>query len=174
MTTPMAIDPSARKAPTRRRAVAWAVLATITVALRALRLHRIEHLARLLNRRATRGATVREVTDLLAAIDQASDWLPNRVACLERSLAVVLWCGLRRRSVCWRLGVRTPPFAAHAWVEIAGHPVGELVPVQSYLPILTIDTARQEDRCPSLTTSSPRRPPHSTTRATSGSPMARS
>ncbi|MGH3720811.1 MAG: lasso peptide biosynthesis B2 protein [Pseudonocardiaceae bacterium] len=173
MTTPMAVEPRVRKVPARRRAVAWAVLVSVTLALRALRLQRIERLARLLSRRARRAATVREVTDLLDAIDQAGPWLPARVACLERSLAVLLWCGLRRRSVRWRLGVRTPPFTAHAWVEIAGHPVGELVPVQSYLPILTIDTPRQEDRCPSPTTSSPRRPPHSTTRATSGSPTDR-
>lgn len=154
MTTPMAVDPAIRKAPIRRRAAAWAVLAAVTLALRALRFHRVERVARLLNRRATRGATVRDVTEALDAIDQTSQWLPARVACLERSLAIVLWCGLRRRSVCWRLGVHTPPFAAHAWVEVAGHPVGELVAVQWYLPILTIDSP-QEDRCPSPTTSSP-------------------
>lgn len=174
MTTPMAVDPGVRKVPARRRAVAWAVLASVTLALRTLGFHRIERVARLLNRRAKRGATVREVTGLLNAIDQTSPWLPARVACLERSLAVALWCGLRRRSVCWRLGVRTPPFTAHAWVEIDGHPVGELVPVQSSLPILTIDSHRQENRCPSPTTSSPRLPPQSTTRATSTSPTDRS
>ncbi|MGH3854241.1 MAG: lasso peptide biosynthesis B2 protein [Pseudonocardiaceae bacterium] len=173
MTTLMAVEPCAGKIPVRRRAMAWAVVASVTLALRALRFQRIEQLARLLNRQARQEATVHEVTDLLEAINQTSPWLPVRVACLERSLAVVLWCGLRRRSIRWRLGVRTPPFTAHAWVEIAGHPVGELGPVQSYLPILTIDTSRQEDRCPSPTTSSPRRPPSSTTRATSGSPTDR-
>jgi Transglutaminase-like superfamily len=169
MTTSMAVDPSARKVPLWRRAVAWVILTTVTLTLRALRFHRIERVARLLGRRARRGATVREVTDLLDAIDQTSRWFPARVACLERSLAVLLWCAIRRRSVCWRLGVRTPPFAAHAWVEIAGNPVGELRPVQSYLPILTIDTSPQEDRCPS----SPRQPRHPTTTATSSSPTDR-
>jgi hypothetical protein len=173
MTTPMAVDPRVRRVPARRRAVAWAVLGSVILALRALRFQRIERVARLLSRRARREATTREVTDLLDAIDQTNLWLPARVVCLERSLAVVLWCGLRRRSVCWRLGVRTPPFTAHAWVEIAGHPVGEFVPVQSYLPILAIGTPRQEDRCPSPTTSSPVQPPHSTTRAMSSSPTDR-
>lgn len=139
MTTPMALDPSTRRVPTRRRLMAWAVTATATVALRSLRLHRIERLTRWANCRARPAATVREVLELLDAIDRTSRWLPARVACLERSLAVVLWCGLHRRAVCWRMGVRTPPFAAHAWVEVAGQPVGELVSVQSYLPILTID-----------------------------------
>ncbi|MGH3802628.1 MAG: lasso peptide biosynthesis B2 protein, partial [Pseudonocardiaceae bacterium] len=74
----------------------------------------------------------------------AGRWLPARVACLERSLVVVLWCGLRRRSVCWRIGVRTPPLTVHSWIEAAGQPVGELVPIHSYLPILTIGQPDQE------------------------------
>jgi len=139
MTTPMALDPPARKIPTRRCAMAWVVLATATLALRALRFHHIERLARLLNHLAARAATGPEVTEQLDAIDWASPWVPARVACLERSFTIVLWCGLRRRSVCWRLGVRTPPFAVHSWVEADGQPVGELVSVQSYVPLFTVD-----------------------------------
>ncbi len=37
---------------------------------------------------------------LLAALYTIAGWLPARVACLERSLAVLLWCAMRRRSVC--------------------------------------------------------------------------
>lgn len=77
---------------------------------------------------------------MLDAIDLAASWIPVRVACLERSLAALALCGLHRRSVRWCMGVRTPPFAAHAWIEVAGTPVGELVAVSSYLPILTIET----------------------------------
>jgi hypothetical protein len=99
-----------------------------------------------------------EVSGLLEALDQASAWLPLRIACLERSLAAMLWCGLRRRSVRWCLGVRTPPFAAHAWIEINGQPVGELVPVRSYCPILTIDT-------PFRSAGDPRRRPRQRCRA---------
>ena len=43
-----------------------------------------------------------------------------------------------------------------AWIEAAGLPVGELVPVHSYQPILTIGNPQQEQLCTSLTTSSPR------------------
>lgn len=139
MTTPMALDIPARKVPARRRAMAWVVLATATLGLRALRFCHIERLARLLNHRAARTATVTEVTEQLDAIDHASPWVLARVACLERSFAIVLWCGLRRRSVCWCLGIRTPPFAVHSWVEVDGQPVGELVPVGSYVPLFTVD-----------------------------------
>ncbi len=138
MTTPMACN-APPAVPVRRRALAWALTAAATVALRSLPFHRIERLARRLSRRARKQAGTAEVQTTLAAIDCAGRWLPTRVACLERSLAVVLWCGLRRRSVCWRVGVRTPPFTAHSWVEVAGQPLGELTPVDSYQPILTID-----------------------------------
>ncbi len=83
---------------------------------------------------------------MLAAIDRAGRWLPARVACLERSLAVVLWCGVRRRSTCWRIGVRTPPFTAHSWIEADGQPVGELVLVHSYQPILSIGRPSPEEQ----------------------------
>ncbi|MGQ0718261.1 MAG: lasso peptide biosynthesis B2 protein [Pseudonocardiales bacterium] len=143
MTTPMACAAPA-SAPARRCVLAWVVTAAATVALRSLRFDRVERLARRLVRPARRPAGAAEIEAMLAAIDRAGRWLPARVACLERSLAVVLWCGLRRRSVCWCIGVRTPPFTAHSWIEAAGQPVGEIVPVGSYQPILTIGGPDQE------------------------------
>lgn len=131
--------------PARRCVAAWMFTAAGSVALRSVRFDRIERLARWLGRLARRPAGAAEIDIMLAAIDRASRWLPARVACLERSLAVVLWCGLRRQSVCWRIGVRTPPFNAHSWIEAAGQPVGELVPVHFYQPILTIGHPGQEE-----------------------------
>jgi len=137
MTTPMACDTPA-SVPTRQCVLAWVLAAVVTAALRSLRFQRIERLARRLVHTAPQSASATEIEAMLAAIDRAGRWLPARVACLERSLAVVLWCGLRRRSVCWRIGVRTPPFAAHSWIEVAGQAVGDRAPVRSYQPILTI------------------------------------
>jgi hypothetical protein len=137
MTTPMACA-TPNVMPARRCALAWALTAVATIALRSLPLYRIERLARRLLRCARQQASTAEVQAKLVAVDCAGRWLPARIACLERSLTVVLWCGLRRRSVCWRIGIRTPPFAAHSWVEVAGRPLGELVPVDSYQPVLTI------------------------------------
>lgn len=137
MTTPMACQMPA-SVSARRCVLAWMVTAAATVTLRSFRFHRIERLTRWLIHPARHPAGAAEIEGMLAAIDRASQWLPARVACLERSLAVVLWCGLRRRSTCWRIGVRTPPFTAHSWIEADGHSVGELVSVQTYQPILTI------------------------------------
>lgn len=143
MTTPMACAAPAW-VPLRRCVLAWVATAAGIVALRSVRFDRIEGMAHWLAYCARCPASAVEIEVMLTAIDRASRWLPVRVACLERSLAVVLWCGLRRRSVCWRIGVRTPPFTAHSWIEAASHPVGELVPVHSYQPILTIGQLYQE------------------------------
>jgi hypothetical protein len=143
MTIPTACDAPA--AVSRgRRALAWVITGAVAVAVRCVRFHRIERLARWLMRPTRRSADAVEIEIMLAAIDRASRWLPVRVACLERSLAVVLWCGLLRRSVCWRIGVRSPPFTGHAWVEAGGRPVGELVPRDSYQPLLTVGHPHRE------------------------------
>ncbi len=45
--------------------------------------------------------------------------------CLQRSVATALLCRLHGVWPDWCTGVRTAPFRAHAWVEVAGRPVGE-------------------------------------------------
>jgi len=45
--------------------------------------------------------------------------------CLPRSIATALLCRLRGAWPTWRVGVRTSPFSAHAWVEAEGRPVAE-------------------------------------------------
>ncbi|GET44187.1 lasso peptide biosynthesis B2 protein [Microseira wollei] len=49
----------------------------------------------------------------------------GRVACLELSLAFMLFALTRRLSATWCVGVSINPFAAHAWVEINGIPFKE-------------------------------------------------
>ncbi|WP_237107538.1 lasso peptide biosynthesis B2 protein [Nonomuraea sp. MG754425] len=58
--------------------------------------------------------------------------------CLPRSLATVLLCRMRGTWPTWHTGVRTPPFAAHAWVVAEGRPVGEEADVATYRPLLTV------------------------------------
>jgi len=58
--------------------------------------------------------------------------------CLPRSLATTLLCRLRGVWPTWCTGIRTPPFTAHAWIEVAGQPVGEPTDTPSYRPILTV------------------------------------
>ncbi|MCH6159222.1 lasso peptide biosynthesis B2 protein [Streptomyces marispadix] len=62
--------------------------------------------------------------------------------CLQRSLATALLCRMRGTWPTWRTGVRTPPFAAHAWVEAEGHRVGEPEEATTYRPLLTVPPAR--------------------------------
>ncbi|MFD7368878.1 lasso peptide biosynthesis B2 protein [Nocardiopsis alba] len=45
--------------------------------------------------------------------------------CLELSLAAALTGILMRGAVDWCIGVRLMPYAAHAWVEAEGTPIGE-------------------------------------------------
>lgn len=67
--------------------------------------------------------------------------------CLPRSLATALLCRLRGTWPTWCAGARTAPFAAHAWVEVAGEPVGEPHPAGYYRALVTVpppDRAAEE------------------------------
>ncbi|TVT35611.1 lasso peptide biosynthesis B2 protein [Amycolatopsis rhizosphaerae] len=61
--------------------------------------------------------------------------------CLQRSIATALLCRFHGVWPTWRVGVRVDPFAAHAWVEADGVPVGEPHPPGSYRPILSVPPA---------------------------------
>lgn len=54
-------------------------------------------------------------------------------ACLTRSIALVLLCRRKGTWPTWSVGVVTsPPFAAHAWVEVDGKIIGEPIASDSY------------------------------------------
>lgn len=61
-----------------------------------------------------------------------------REGCVPRSLAVVLLCRAAGRKVTWCVGARrVPPFGAHAWVEVDGHPVDEPYPPDYFRTLFT-------------------------------------
>jgi Transglutaminase-like superfamily len=70
--------------------------------------------------------------------------------CLTRSLATVLLCRMSGIWPDWCTGVRINPFRAHAWVQVAGQPIGELYPPGYFRPLLTITapTSADPDRSP--------------------------
>jgi len=70
------------------------------------------------HRLATPAHIARQVADVAA-------FFPGRIVCLDQSL--VLWFLLRRRHLVpnLRIGIRTLPFGAHAWVDLAGFPINE-------------------------------------------------
>ncbi|MEV6818345.1 lasso peptide biosynthesis B2 protein [Nocardiopsis dassonvillei] len=84
--------------------------------------------------RVARSATVEEATTIVAAARAPARWFPGRAACLENSLAAALTALLLLRTLDWCIGARLMPYAAHAWVEVSGVPVGEAqAPDRPYL-----------------------------------------
>ncbi|PPS76503.1 MULTISPECIES: lasso peptide biosynthesis B2 protein [Streptomyces] len=58
--------------------------------------------------------------------------------CLQRSIATALLCRMRGAWPTWCTGVRTHPFAAHAWVEAEGRLVGEGHPKGHFKTLMSI------------------------------------
>lgn len=65
--------------------------------------------------------------------------------CLQRSIAAALLCRMWGVWATWRTGVRTNPFAAHAWIEAENYPVGEPYPPGHYHPLLTVPPHPETD-----------------------------
>lgn len=103
------------------------ILVGATLALRVLGLRRSLAVARRLSRRtlAAESPSSEFLSGVVRKVDTAAAFFPGRALCLEQSLALYL-C-LRRAGVPseLRMGVQPYPFAAHAWVEYRGEPVGE-------------------------------------------------
>ncbi|MFB8034005.1 lasso peptide biosynthesis B2 protein [Streptomyces sp. NPDC056004] len=91
-------------------------------------------------RAARRGAGPADYTTALQARQDvtAVSVLCSGRYCLQRSLATALLCRLRGTWPTWCTGVRTPPFAAHAWVEAEGQRVGEPEDTASYRTLLSV------------------------------------
>jgi Transglutaminase-like superfamily len=59
--------------------------------------------------------------------------------CLPRSIATTLLCRLGGAWPTWRVGVRTAPFSAHAWVEAEGRPVDEPPGTERFHVLMTVE-----------------------------------
>lgn len=91
----------------------------------------------LLVRRGARPATVAEASAARRAVTAVSALCAGE-GCLPRSLATVLLCRMRGTWPTWCTGVRTAPFAAHAWVVADGVPVDEPHPPGHYRPVIVV------------------------------------
>lgn len=58
------------------------------------------------------------------------------LGCLQRSVATALLCRARGTWPDWCTGFRVQPFAAHAWVEVDGVPVGEPYDMSMFRTVL--------------------------------------
>lgn len=63
------------------------------------------------------------------------------LGCLQRSVATVLMCRARGEWPDWCTGFRVEPFAAHAWVEVGGLPVGEPFDMSTFRTVLAVRAA---------------------------------
>jgi hypothetical protein len=102
---------------------------------------RIRAVLTLLRHRAA-PATYQQANDALDAILALSVLCGGRY-CLQRSLATTLLCRIRGVWPTWCTGVRTAPFAAHAWVEAEGQPVSEPHGLSYYHPLIVIHPERK-------------------------------
>ncbi|MGW5003095.1 lasso peptide biosynthesis B2 protein [Streptomyces hydrogenans] len=126
------------KLPWRRRVLPLSVvfLARLLAKAKPVRVRQVLELAR----RGARPATAEQA--LLARQHVVSVSLRCAgQACLQRSIAVALLCRIRGSWPTWCTGVRVNPFAAHAWVEADGVPVGEPYPTGHYRALLTVPPA---------------------------------
>lgn len=130
---------------TERRRLAWhrrplPLLIVVTARLLAkLSPYRLERVL-IQARRGARKATYKETLASRDAVVAVS-MLCAGEGCLQRSVATALLCRTRGAWPTWCAGVRTTPFAAHAWVEVDGQPVGEPSSTASYRPIIVVSIA---------------------------------
>jgi hypothetical protein len=90
-------------------------------------------------RRGARPATFEQAKAARDAVVAVSLTCAAREGCVARSLATVLLCRLGGHWPTWCVGARrVPPFAAHAWVEADGVPVGEDYPADYFRTLFTV------------------------------------
>ncbi|MDT0322271.1 lasso peptide biosynthesis B2 protein [Streptomyces millisiae] len=126
--------PGERPGPLSRAAIHTVVLTARLVArLPPRRIRAFLNAAR----RGARAATHDEALVARRDVTATSTMCAGRY-CLQRSLASALLCRLRGTWPTWCSGVRTPPFAAHAWIEAEGSPVGEPRDTVRYTPVIRV------------------------------------
>lgn len=141
MSTPLALPEPASLCWTHRAGALLSVVAArVLLATTRRRPGWLHQLLTVAARAAHRPASLAEATMAHRAVTAvslhcASDW-----GCLRRSLAIVLWCAARRRSITRVIGAATGPVSSHAWVETTtGQAVGEPVdPRRTYAPIIIV------------------------------------
>lgn len=98
--------------------------------------HRIASLLCLVAR-GSRPATAEEAAQARAAACTVSARCAG-LGCLLRSVATFLDCRMRGVTPDWCTGIRTEPFAAHAWIEVDGQPIGEPGSLDSFTTMLAV------------------------------------
>lgn len=95
------------------------------IALRCLSLAMICRVVSVVKRFCSREIDVEEAEIVWAAVRQSSSFFFGRVACLELSLAFVIFSLTKGLSATCCVGVANEPFRAHSWVELGEKPFCE-------------------------------------------------
>ncbi|GAA1963555.1 lasso peptide biosynthesis B2 protein [Amycolatopsis minnesotensis] len=134
MSVPVALEPRHRL-PLRHRIPALLAVgaAHLLSRLPPRRLRAVLEFAR----RGARPATAAQAYSARSAVVSVSLRCAGR-GCLQRSVAAALLSRIRGTWPTWCTGVRTQPFAAHAWIAVDGHPVGEPHPAGYYRTLLSV------------------------------------
>lgn len=90
------------------------------IALRCLSLSNICSIVSFLKRRCSREINIEEANIVWIAVRQSSFFFLGRVACIELSLAFILFALTKGLSATWCVGVGNQPFRAHSWIELNG------------------------------------------------------
>jgi hypothetical protein len=128
MTLPMTLEPRT-PLPLHRRPLpllavaAGRILITLSPARMERALRRLSRGAR----PATRAEALRARSDVVSVSRRAAGQY-----CLERSVAAAVLARLRGSWPDWVSGVSLMPFAAHAWIEVDGRPVGESLRLDAF------------------------------------------
>lgn len=107
------------------RLTGFVVVIIAYIASRCLSMEMICKILRVAKHRCPREINVHEANIVWAAVRYPNLLFLGRLACLELSLAFVIFALTKGLSATWCVGVANQPFRSHAWVEIAGEPFRE-------------------------------------------------
>ncbi|GAA2765943.1 hypothetical protein GCM10010103_49840 [Streptomyces paradoxus] len=124
-----------RRLPLRRRVLPLLAVGAARLLARArpARLRTVLEFARRGARPATAAQALRAREEVVSVSLRCAGQ-----GCLQRSIATALLCRARGSWPTWCTGVRTHPFAAHAWVEAEGQLVGEGHPKGHFKTLMSI------------------------------------
>ncbi len=95
------------------------------ILLHCFSLNKIRKLLGKVKQRLLKEISYNEAIKAWVSIRKSQRLLVSRVACLELSLAFVIFALLKRKNVIWCIGAKLNPFEAHAWIELGGKPFQE-------------------------------------------------
>ena len=120
MDNTMSLDAISINLSWRDRLIGLFSLIVAYIVLRCLNLEQICKILGKLKSNCTREINMSEADIAWGAVRKSSFILLGRAACIELSLAFVLFAMTKGLSSTWCVGVSTDPIQAHSWVEVDG------------------------------------------------------